>query len=201
VAGAELGRSLVAALLVFVTTNIDDIVILSVLFADPKLRTRSVVLGQFLGIGALVVVSALAGLASVAIPPGWPALLGVIPLGLGIHKVVVLVRGRRREEKEPDPVRAGRSQILAVAAVTIANGGDNVGVYVPIFATERGRILLYVAVFAVMTAVWCVLGFKLVHNRVFGARLERWGHVVLPIVLVALGLHILSGAWPLLRRS
>jgi len=64
---------------VFASTNIDDIFLLSAFFADPHLRPRSVVAGQFLGIGALVTASAVAALAAVVIPPGWSSLLGLVP--------------------------------------------------------------------------------------------------------------------------
>lgn len=49
-----------------------------------------------------------------------------------------------------------------------------------------------------MTALWCALGFKLVDNAIIGAKLRRYGHIILPIVLVALGIHILAGARALL---
>ena len=42
------------AIVVFATTNIDDVFLLSAFFADPRLRSRAVVIGQFAGIGALV---------------------------------------------------------------------------------------------------------------------------------------------------
>jgi cadmium resistance protein CadD (predicted permease) len=53
---------------------------------------------------------------------------------------------------------------LEVAAVTFANGGDNIGVYVPVFATAG------------------VDGISV---------LSRWGHILLPLVLIAIGLLIL----------
>ncbi len=74
---AELVNTLVKAMVVFVSTNVDDIVLLSVLFAD-QLRPRSIVAGQFLGMSVLVVVSASAASLAVAIPPGWTSLLGVV---------------------------------------------------------------------------------------------------------------------------
>jgi cadmium resistance protein CadD (predicted permease) len=193
-----------AAIVVFVSTNIDDIVLLSVLFADPKLRPRAIVAGQFIGIGLLVLGSALVAAAATAIPPGWTSLLGAVPLLLGLHKAVSLLRSRGSEAAaQPDEVDLrkveGRSQILAVSAITLANGGDNVGVYVPLFAANPAVILVYAAVFAAMTALWCALGYKLVNNAVFGAKLRRYGHVILPVVLIALGIHILSGARVLLR--
>ncbi|MFL5538288.1 MAG: cadmium resistance protein, partial [Longimicrobiaceae bacterium] len=51
------------AVAVFVSTNIDDIFLLSAFFADGHLRPRSIVAGQFLGIGVLVAASTLAALA------------------------------------------------------------------------------------------------------------------------------------------
>lgn len=193
----------VTAVVVFATTNIDDIILLSMLFADATLRPVSVVTGQFVGIGVLVAISALAAIASVVIPAGWTSLLGAVPLLLGLHKALHLIASRTQGHVESDgprrsPLR-GRSQILAVMGVTIANGGDNLGVYIPLFAADRRAILFYVPVFAVMTALWCALGFKLVTNEAFGAKLRRYGHVILPFVLIALGLHILSGGLVFLR--
>ena len=189
---------------VFASTNIDDIFLLSAFFGDPHLTTRSVVIGQFAGIGTLVAISALAALAAIVVPEGWVALLGLIPLVLGVRKLWLLgrstgvggevsgplemqVREQRREGRT-------RSQILAVMGVTIANGGDNLSVYIPLFASDPRLIPGYAVVFAVMTAVWCAAGYGLVNNRVAGQHVGRYGHVVLPFVLVGLGLYILSDA-------
>jgi cadmium resistance protein CadD (predicted permease) len=89
--------------------------------------------------------------------------------------------------------------VLAVASVTIANGGDNLGVYIPLFASQMSAVPLYVAVFAVMTAVWCALGYALVSNRWIGERASRLASRLLPFVLIGLGLYILSGAVVLLE--
>ena len=83
--------------------------------------------------------------------------------------------------------------------VTIAKGGDNLSVYIPLFASDLRLIPLFAAVFAVMTAVCCGAGYVLVNNRVAGQHVRRSGHIVLPLVLVSLGLHILSDALVLLR--
>jgi cadmium resistance protein CadD (predicted permease) len=193
VAGMNVVTTLVGAVTVFAATNVDDIVLLSVFFADPQTRLWSIVLGQFVGISVLVLVSAAAGMAAVALPTGWTSLLGVVPLLLGVYKGIALYRARGRKEDEEERVSTDRSQALVVAGVTIANGGDNLGAYIPLFAADRRLIAIYAAVFAVMTALWCVIGFKLVNNRIFGAELRRYGHVALPFVLVALGLYILRG--------
>jgi cadmium resistance protein CadD (predicted permease) len=81
-----------------------------------------------------------------------------------------------------------------VAVVTVANGADNLSVYIPMFAADISWLPLYVATFAVMTALWSALAWRLVRNRALGALLQRWGHLLLPVVLIALGLNILWGA-------
>jgi cadmium resistance protein CadD (predicted permease) len=53
---------------VFASTNIDDIVLLAAFFADRHLLTRHIVIGQFLGIGVLTAASAIAALAALAVP-------------------------------------------------------------------------------------------------------------------------------------
>ena len=196
-------------IVVFASTNIDDLFLLAAFFADPRLRPRSIVVGQYVGIGALVLVSALAALLALALAAGWVALLGVVPLFLGLRGLVAL-RGETLgdeagsnehgiQDREHNAERRLHAQILAVASVTIANGGDNIGVYVPLFATHSEAIVTYTLTFAVLTGVWCALGYLLVNNRVLGAAIRRHGHVILPIVLIALGIYILSDALVLLR--
>ena len=80
------------------------------------------------------------------------------------------------------------------SAVTIANGGDNLGVYIPLLARNPELVWLYAAVFAVMTGLWCLLAYRLIQHRVIGERVRRYGHVVLPFVLIGLGLWILWDA-------
>ena len=196
-------------IVVFASTNIDDIFLLVAFFADPRLRHRSIVIGQYVGIGALVLVSALGALLALALPAGWVALLGVVPLLLGLSRLRALRRDpvgaeddsneHRIQDQEHSAERRLHSQILAVASVTVANGGDNIGVYVPLFATAREAIATYVLTFAVMTGVLCALGYLLVNNRVLGGAIRRYGNAILPIVLIALGIYILSGALVLVR--
>lgn len=190
---------LALGVVVFASTNLDDIFLLAAFFADPHLRPRAVVLGQLLGIGALVLLSAGAGLAALAVPAWAVALLGLAPLGLGLARLRELVRARAAPEEDAAAdersaeARTG-SQVLAVAAVTVANGGDNLGVYIPLFADEPGLVPAWAALFAALTLLWCRLAWRLVHGRWTGAGLRRAGRVALPFVLIALGLHVL---WPL----
>jgi len=193
---------LAIAVAVFASTNLDDILLLSAFFSDTRLRRPNIAAGQFLGIGVLVLASAVAALLAVSIPAGWVALLGLVPLGLGLHRLAARERSshaspeaeeRRSRDSERSMERRTHSQVLAVAGVTVANGGDNLGAYIPLFASARAAMPLYVATFAVMTAVWCLIARALVNNRLVGEQVRRIGRKALPFVLIALGLYILGG--------
>ena len=87
------------------------------------------------------------------------------------------------------PTASGLAQ---VTIVTIANGADNIAVYVPLFATRDGvAVAVMAAVFVVMIALWCIGARWLVHHPAAGAPLRRWGPRAVPWVLIALGLWIL----------
>lgn len=193
------------AFFVFVATDIDDLLILTVFFADVRLSPRAIVGGQFAGIAVLVCVSVLAALLAITIPAGWVALLGLVPLGMGLLSLKRLWRADDDDDEVEEARLAERraerklhAQWLAIAAVAIANGGDNLGVYIPLFASRADLIPLYAAIFAAMTALWIWLAHWCVRHPVTGALLRRHGEKLLPIVLIALGLLILVDARVLL---
>lgn len=197
------------ATVVYASTNIDDLLVLAVFFADPRVRVAAVVAGRFIGLAALVLISGAAALLALALPPEWVALLGLVPLLLGLRLLPALFRNDDAEQNgaadaalaspKDDTRRGFTAQALAVAGVTLANGGDNLGVYIPLFASTPHAIVTYVVVFALMTAVWCWLGYVVVNNPLIGRQLRRYGHTLLPAVLIVLGVYILSGSVALFR--
>jgi len=80
--------------------------------------------------------------------------------------------------------------------VTIANGGDNLGVYMPLFASMNSTGLFLTAIiFLIMVGVWCLFGFKLVNNRLMGDKIKDYGHYILPFVMIIIGLVIILKGW------
>lgn len=175
----------------FAGTDIDDLVILTVLFlaarAGGRPRPGQIWAGQYAGIAVLVGVSILAALGLTVVPDRWVGLLGLVPLALGIRGFALAIR--RADEDEPKPVAGSWP---AVAGLTIANGADNISVYTPIFRTlspAAGGIT--VVVFAVLVAGWLLLAAWIgSHRRVIDV-VERYGHWIVPGVFVLIGLVIL----------
>jgi cadmium resistance protein CadD (predicted permease) len=174
---------------VFAGTNIDDVIVLTVLFlasrADGRPRPRQIVAGQYAGIAVLVAVSAVAALGLTVVPDEWAGLLGLVPLGLGLRGLAGALRAARSRQETAPVVASG---LLSVAGVTVANGADNISVYTPVFRTIGvASGLVTVAVFAVLTALWCAAGSWLGSHRKVVAAVERSGHWLVPAVFVSIG--------------
>jgi cadmium resistance protein CadD (predicted permease) len=181
-----------AAIALFAGTNLDDMIVLSVLSASSRADGRpqrwQIWAGQYIGITVLVAVSVAAGHGLAMIPEHWLGLMGLVPFGLGIARLTAAIRARRSADQADIAVARG---LPGVAAITIANGGDNIAAYTPVFATiSAGAAIDLTVVFATGVAVWCVIGWHVAsHHRVTGA-LHRWGHWVIPAVYVLIGVYI-----------
>jgi cadmium resistance protein CadD (predicted permease) len=174
----------------FVSTNIDDLFLLVGFFSDRSFSRGLILAGQILGMAIIVAISLVAAsAAALAISPAHVGLLGVAPIVIGIGKLL-----RLGKEEEGQPTAVG---ILQVATVTVVNGGDNIAAYTPIFATQGSREMsATLAIFGVLTLVWCFAALGLVRHTAVGKPLRRYGHVLLPFILIGLGGLILyrSGA-------
>ena len=181
-----LGRAIVA----FAATNLDDIVVLTFFFAQKNLPVWRVVLGQYLGIAGLILVSLVGFFASLVIPYKWISLLGLIPMAIGVRKLIA----RNHEKTEEVGARRAES-FLTVAAVTFANGGDNIAIYTPLFASSTvGTLAITLITFAAMIAVWCVAGYAIGNHFAVIRLIGRYGHVLVPFIFIALGFYILLGS-------
>ncbi|WP_346008576.1 cadmium resistance transporter [Janibacter terrae] len=178
----------------FMATNIDDIIVLSLFFArgaGQRGTATRILVGQYLGfagiLGAAVLVTIGAGafLPSEAIP-----YFGLIPLILGLWAAWNAWRG---DDDDDDAKVAGKKiGAWTVAGVTFANGGDNIGVYTPVFlSVDPLAVVAYCIVFLALVAVLVALAKFVATRPPIAEILERWEHILFPIVLIGLGIVIL----------
>jgi cadmium resistance protein CadD (predicted permease) len=184
------------AVALFAVTNIDDAVMLALFFAQgagQRGATWRIAAGQYLGFVAILAVAVAGALGATFLPESAVPYLGLLPLALGLRAAWTAWRDRAaRTEVTGHGPGAGGPKALEVAAVTFANGGDNIGVYIPVFATAGAAgITVYSIVFLVLVAVWIVAGKVFATHPVIARALSRWGHIVLPVVLIGIGLLIL----------
>lgn len=183
---------LLLAVLLFVSTNVDDLFVLLAFFADTTISAKSVILGQFLGIATLYAISVGCVVAAHSIAQKYIGLLGFFPILFGATRLWTLIRHRREAGESPER-KVSVASAFAVALVTIANGGDNITVYVPAFSVHsKGQIVIFGLVFLLLTAAWLAAAYFLTRNPRFGPSVRRAGNIFAPLVLIALGLVILK---------
>lgn len=181
------------AIATYVATSIDYLIILVIFFSREKGKNqiKSVVLGQYLGTGTLVIFSLLIAFGFSFIPRSWIiGLLGLIPIALGLK---VLFKDEEEEENEVmESAHKFRSLVLSLTALTIASGGDNIGIYVPLFSSiTSSEIKVTVAVYFILVAVLCYISNRIAHIKYVGETIEKYERIIVPIVFIGLGIMIL----------
>jgi cadmium resistance transport/sequestration family protein len=185
------------AISAFTATNIDDILILTIFFAqvDTKFRPRHILIGQYLGFGLLILASLPGYFGGLIIDHKWIGLLGLLPIAIGIKHLF-----QKQEEVTLQTCaipEQGKSPLIApqtyhVAAVTFANGGDNIGIYIPLFASSNAVSLsITIATFLVMIAVWCYAAYQFSTHPAIAKFLSKYSDAIVPFVLIGLGVYIL----------
>ena len=172
----------------YVGTNLDDIFLLTLFFSEAKTKSARlcIILGQSLGILILYGVSVLGALGLSFLPEKCVGLLGVLPILLGIKAIFP-------HEDEAEGSKRSAGNALRVTLVALANGADNIGVYVPLFTgLSLAEIALTGIVFLVMTGFWCMLGKKLSDLPWLRRFLVRYKRIIVPLVLILLGVFLLA---------
>ena len=185
---------LLGAVGLFIATNIDDIIVLSLFFARGAGQagtTLRILAGQYLGFAGILAATILVTLGADAfLPTEAIPYFGLIPLALGLWAAWQAWQG---DDDDDDAKVSGKNvSALIVAGVTFANGGDNIGVYVPVFTTSSpAEVAIYCVVFLILVAplVWAA---RFVATRPgIAEALEKWESVLFPAVLILLGIAIL----------
>jgi cadmium resistance protein CadD (predicted permease) len=184
----------------FIASNVDDTFILILLFSTLNFHTRHIIVGQFVGIGVLVTVSALGALIALVLPAQFIGIMGFIPMIIGLLRLVEF-KDKNRISNENKPPHGSKNEglipYLAVSGITIANGGDDLGVFTPLFARFNtiGEVTILVSLFMSMTLVWCMVTQYLTNHPVIAARIKHYGYILTPFVLIGIGVYILTDAF------
>ncbi|MBD2022219.1 cadmium resistance transporter [Leptolyngbya sp. FACHB-36] len=192
-------QTVLTGITAFSATNVDDIVILMLLFSqrNASFQTRHIVIGQYLGLTVLFLASLPGFIGGLMVPKAWIGLLGLVPIGLGILQLF-----KRDDEQvqwsgqslkaSSKAVRFLSPQVLSVTGITIANGADNIGIYVPLFASSTGfQLLVILGVFYALIGVWCYAALQLAGQPTIARLLMQYGRVIVPVVFIGLGVFIL----------
>lgn len=211
--------TVITAFISYVSTNIDDIFILMLFFSQTSsnMKIRHIIIGQYLGIGILTAISTAGALGISIIPQKYVGLLGFVPIYLGIKAYADYKkernngkdterqenqRGENYKLEETGDIKANyitaffknliSPDIIKVASIAFANGGDNIGIYMPLFTSMNlTDILITVVMFAFLTALWCLIGKRLAEHSLIQKSIDKYKHILIPIIFIGLGFYIL----------
>ena len=85
----------------------------------------------------------------------------------------------------------GEVSATRMFGLTISQGSDNLVVYIPLFQRiDRLSILLVLASFAGMLALYCLLAYRLGRHPALDRALQRIGRLEPPFVFIAVGAYV-----------
>ncbi|MDZ8262242.1 cadmium resistance transporter [Nostoc sp. ChiQUE01b] len=194
-----------------VATTFDDNIYLTAFFSEVNrtFRPQHVVVGEIIGFTALVTVSFLGFLLGLAIPSTWTGLLGILPILIGLNNLFNLNKDDSDEDKSANLKRNSKfkgfdsrkrslwdvirdPQTYRVSAVTISNGGNNLGIYIPLFASSSiQNLAVIVPVCYFIVCCWLFMSYTLTHQPGIALVLSRYAGKIFPFVLMWLGFRIL----------
>lgn len=247
---------IITAFVSFASTNIDDIFMLMLFFSQVgnQLEKAHIIIGQYLGIMTLLLISIMGSIGLNLIPRHYTGLLGIIPIFLGIKEwlkyrinekdsVNITVKDNpiienseinTLETKEMienevqrltveevcipqnsviDELNTGSAEmqatknekikimlskwvnpaIINIFLLTIVNGADNIGVYLPLFTgINYYELIVTIIIFLLLIAAWCFVADKLTNIPNIKHMIQKYKNIIVPIVFILIGIFIMG---------
>lgn len=194
-----MAQIIIISIISFISTNIDDFAVLMILFArsDSLKMKMQITAGQFIGIAVITAVSMCAAAGLTLLPEKYTPLLGLIPIALAVKERIEYRAASRQAQGAQADESSGAAPLthglFSAAAVTIADGGDNLGVYIPLFTgSDKQTYIAAGIVFFLLTALWCAASWKLADSSTVRNGIKKYGRIIVPAVYLLIGIAILA---------
>ncbi|KAL7939583.1 cadmium resistance transporter domain-containing protein [Trichoderma chlorosporum] len=199
----QFGSTLGSACASFAVTNIDDLFVLVTFFVEAStsdtLAPLKITLGQYVGFTVIVIVSLIGFAVAQAIPPEPIGFLGLVPILLGVWKLLGLLIPGDEEEEDDVSKFASLKSVAKIASITVMNGGDNIGSYIPLFSQAKGtEIAVYVVTFYILLGLWCLAAFLIMREKHLLRVVQKYSCWLIPFLYTGLGMYIVikSSCYP-----
>lgn len=196
-----------------VATTFDDNIYLTGFFSEVNrtFRPKHIIVGEIIGFTTLVLVSLIGFLVGLIIPSNWIGLLGILPILIGVNNLrLILTNKEEFPSKRPENKKRSSQyhgfesrrlslwdticdrQTYKVSAVTISNGGNNLGIYIPLFASSTlGDLIIIIPICYFIVCTWLFMSYHLTRQTGIAVILSRYAGKLFPFVLMWLGLRII----------
>lgn len=185
----EIWMLVAVSVIAFASTNLDNLLMLVALLAVSSSRPLPILAGYLMA--SLIVVGAALLVAQVGdlIHARYVGLLGLIPIALGLHGLLGLVR-RSSETATPSRTSAG---VWRTAAMVLPMSSDSFAVYVPLLA-DTNPVHDAVAAGTILISAMVSAGTAgmLVARPGLGARIGWLGERLVPWLMIGVGVYVLA---------
>jgi cadmium resistance protein CadD (predicted permease) len=179
----------------FVATSMDNLLILVILLGANAKRRSAVLLGSLVSSIAVICVSILGVALGSMVGSELIGYLGVVPLLMGCYLLYKIWRGGVQEKNLSDlPAQSSDHGIWWTTFILMfSNSGDSIAVFLPLLA-ESGResLLFIVGVYLLMALLWAGMSYLISGQAALARRIEKGGEKLVPFIMIAVGLYILS---------
>ncbi|MCR5763048.1 MAG: cadmium resistance transporter [Treponema sp.] len=190
-----MGIVIAASVIAFLTTEIDNLAVMVVLFcaSDTWKKKVAVGLGRYIGLSLLIMLALFFAeeLSNKHIEEKL-SLLGFVPILLGIR---IGLRSRS-EPKESQyvcvPVCCALVSFVLSFIVTVANGGDNIKLYTSFFdSLNLNDFYIFCIVFFIMQTLWCVASLAIAEVKSIREYIKKTQCILVPFLFIVVGIYIL----------
>lgn len=168
------------------------VILVGVFCANPA-NAKAVRLGFGIGSLALLLISLATLTVAAWIPIRYLGLLGLIPITLGIYEIFRSCGKDASDDSTPQNIPQARGEVvLSASLLMVANGGDTIAVFAPLFAeTERIGVVVMTVGF-----ILAALGLSFASGRIcvlpqLSEPLKKYGPRIAPIIMIGIGIYIL----------
>lgn len=173
----------------YVSTNIDNLLMLSALLAMSAARPLPVVAGFLLATLMVILAALLIARLGDLVDTRYVGLLGLIPIALGLRGLLALLR-KNAGTAAPQDTSPG---MWRTAALILPMSGDSVAVYVPLLADTRPGLDAVTSVTLLVSAVVLAGAARvLLSHPALGSRVGWLGARLMPWLMIGVGIYVLA---------
>ncbi|CAG4900004.1 cadmium resistance transporter [Paraburkholderia gardini] len=201
-----LGGLAASILLAFVTSSLDDFVLLACLYADWQASSRRITAAKLVCALLSLVAGIALAIACLALPLTLSRIAGLVPLALGVKRLIDARTASSADTdtatREAAPGYARTSPhgaapgFARLLSILLAASLDNIALYIPLFTHgNRPAIVPAIAIVLPMTLLLCALAFMSSRLRV-PLRMRRLrADAVVPYLMMFIGMKALAASF------
>jgi cadmium resistance transport/sequestration family protein len=191
--GEVMIETVLASVVVFVATSVDELVVLTTIFAYAERRkaVAQVYAGQLISQALILTISVLAAFGIETISQKGIGLLGVLPIVLGIR---ILLGGDDEDQAHETANRLDSSAgfTLTVALIAIGGGGEELAVFIPFLGSLAvPELVMALLTLLLLVPVWCRVSQRIASIKRIQEWIARYQRLFVPVIFIGLGAFVI----------